>query len=38
MALSARNNLKGEVVDVLLGTVTALVTVKGQQHNRISHH
>jgi len=28
MALSARNHLKGEVTDVLLGTVTALVTVK----------
>ena len=28
MALSARNHLKGEVTEVLLGTVTALVTVK----------
>lgn len=28
MALSARNHLKGEVADVLLGTVTALITVK----------
>ncbi len=28
MALSARNHLKGEVTDVLLGTVTALITVK----------
>jgi molybdopterin-binding protein len=28
MPLSARNHLKGEVTDVLLGTVTALVTVK----------
>lgn len=28
MPLSARNHLKGEVQDVLLGTVTALVTVK----------
>ena len=28
MALSARNYLKGEVTDVLLGTVTALITVK----------
>ncbi|MGD0073384.1 MAG: TOBE domain-containing protein [Candidatus Binataceae bacterium] len=28
MALSARNHLKGEITDVLLGTVTALITVK----------
>jgi molybdopterin-binding protein len=28
MPLSARNHLKGEITDVLLGTVTALVTVK----------
>jgi molybdopterin-binding protein len=28
MALSARNHLKGEVTEVILGTVTALVTVK----------
>ena len=28
MALSARNHLKGEVTDVLLGTVTTLITVK----------
>ncbi len=28
MALSARNHLKGEITDVLLGTVTALVTVR----------
>jgi len=28
MALSARNHLKGEVMDVLLGTVTALITLK----------
>ena len=28
MALSARNRLKGEVTEVLLGTVTALITVK----------
>jgi molybdopterin-binding protein len=28
MALSARNHLKGEVTDVLLGAVTALITVK----------
>jgi molybdopterin-binding protein len=28
MALSARNHLKGEIVEVLLGTVTALITVK----------
>jgi molybdopterin-binding protein len=28
MALSARNHLKGEVTDVVLGTVTALITVK----------
>jgi molybdopterin-binding protein len=26
--LSARNHLKGEITDVLLGTVTALITVK----------
>ena len=28
MTLSARNHLKGEITDVLLGTVTALVTIK----------
>ena len=28
MALSARNHLKGEITDVVLGTVTALITVK----------
>ena len=28
MPLSARNHLSGEVTDVLLGTVTALITVK----------
>ena len=28
MALSASNHLKGEVTEVLLGTVTALITVK----------
>jgi len=28
MALSARNHLKGEVAEVVLGTVTALITVK----------
>jgi molybdopterin-binding protein len=28
MALSARNHLKGGVTEVLLGTVTALITVK----------
>lgn len=28
MPLSARNHLKGVVTDVLLGTVTALVTIK----------
>jgi len=28
MPLSARNHLKGEVTDILLGTVTALITVK----------
>ena len=28
MAISARNHLKGEITDVLLGTVTALITVK----------
>ena len=28
MPLSARNHLKGEVTDVLLGTVTALISVK----------
>jgi len=28
MPLSARNHLKGEVTDVLLGTVTALITVQ----------
>ncbi len=28
MALSARNHLKGEITEVVLGTVTALITVK----------
>jgi molybdopterin-binding protein len=28
MPLSARNHLSGEVTEVLLGTVTALITVK----------
>ncbi len=28
MPLSARNQLKGEVTEVVLGTVTALITVK----------
>jgi molybdopterin-binding protein len=28
MPLSARNHLKGEITEVVLGTVTALVTVK----------
>jgi molybdopterin-binding protein len=28
MPLSARNHLKGEITDMLLGTVTALITVK----------
>jgi molybdopterin-binding protein len=28
MPLSARNQLKGEITDVLLGTVTALITLK----------
>ena len=28
MPLNARNPLKGEITDVLLGTVTALITVK----------
>ena len=28
MALSARNHLKGEITDILLGTVTAMITVK----------
>jgi molybdopterin-binding protein len=28
MALSARNHLKGEITEVLLGTVTALITLK----------
>ena len=28
MALSARNHLKGEITEVVLGTVTALVTLK----------
>jgi molybdopterin-binding protein len=27
MALSARNHLKGEITEVILGTVTALITV-----------
>jgi len=28
MALSVRNHLKGEITEVILGTVTALITVK----------
>jgi molybdopterin-binding protein len=28
MPLSARNHLKGQITDVVLGTVTALITVK----------
>ncbi|HYA35963.1 MAG TPA: TOBE domain-containing protein [Candidatus Binataceae bacterium] len=28
MPLSARNHLKGEITDIVLGVVTALVTVK----------
>ena len=28
MPLSARNHLKGEITEVLLGTVTALITLK----------
>ena len=28
MPLSARNYLKGEITDILLGTVTALITLK----------
>jgi molybdopterin-binding protein len=28
MALSARNQLKGEITEVILGTVTALITLK----------
>jgi len=28
MALSARNHLKGEITEVVLGTVTALIAVK----------
>jgi molybdopterin-binding protein len=28
MSLSARNHLKGEITEVILGTVTALITVK----------
>jgi molybdopterin-binding protein len=32
MALSARNHLRGEVTEVLLGTVTALITVKVGTH------
>jgi molybdopterin-binding protein len=28
MPLSARNHLKGQITDILLGTVTALVTLK----------
>ena len=28
MPLSARNHLKGEIMEVLMGTVTALITVK----------
>ena len=28
MALSARNHLQGEITEVILGTVTALITLK----------
>jgi molybdopterin-binding protein len=28
MPLSARNHLKGEITEVILGTVTALITMK----------
>jgi len=28
VSLSARNHLKGEITEVLLGTVTALITIK----------
>lgn len=28
MPLSARNHLKGEITEILLGTVTALITVQ----------
>ena len=28
MALSARNHLRGEITEVILGTVTALITLK----------
>ncbi|HZP44383.1 MAG TPA: TOBE domain-containing protein [Candidatus Binataceae bacterium] len=28
MPLSARNHLQGEITEILLGTVTALITVK----------
>jgi molybdopterin-binding protein len=28
MPLSARNHLKGEITEVILGTVTALITLK----------
>jgi len=28
MPLSARNHLKGEITDIVLGVVTALITVK----------
>ena len=28
MSLSARNHLKGEITEVILGTVTALITLK----------
>jgi molybdopterin-binding protein len=32
MPLSARNHLKGEITEVLLGTVTALITLKVGDH------
>jgi molybdopterin-binding protein len=32
MPLSARNHLKGEITDIVFGTVTALVTVKVGNH------
>ena len=39
MALSARNHLKGEITEVILGTVTALITVEGRrQYRRVRNY
>ena len=32
MPLSARNHLKGQITEIVMGTVTALITVKVGNH------